>query len=1651
MEESGQDQSQAGQGDTQRHAVPVWSRRGRDPLRPRSRSRVLNADAGLGEGNYLLAIPLLILPGRKLNVSLTLYYNSQVWTGRSRSLSFDQDHGWPAPGWSLGFGKAVADPYSVAALHPAAMLQDADGTQHPWSRGGKYGLHTVDGTLIDYGMYWRSKQGEAAYPNGTHVYYGAMNPGPGGSAADGNGTGNGNGGTGAVGYPAMYPAKIVDANGNVVDILYVNNTGPAIDRIQDTLGRDVQFHYDADQLLTAITAPGLNGATRTVVRFHYSPLKLVPQASPAQGIDAIFFPGTSTGYWFGDPDSYTADSGIITKVSERRAMAFDPGLTPYEQGSIMPGIVTHERRYDYPARLQDGLPNYKTMTESWEGMDSDPAVTSYVVQFAVFGQSHQIDTVYPDGTKVTQLMFNHPRQYDDGRLYQTMTYDLAGALMKKSVTTWGRGDYESPRITLTQVTDQLGQTTSTGYGYSSPVNQLVDVSEYDYPTIEGWSPLLRRTHIEYVADPGYANRHIFNLPALVQVYGPDGIVAARTEYEYDNQALVADPPGAGWLDPRSDYRGNITQITRYADAVTPANAIIETRRYDIAGNVLEVTGVGCQQSTYAYDRGKYYAYLAAVTCGAADPASPARLTRSYTYDFDTGLMLTSTDPNNRVTQNEYDPGTLRVRKMTLPTGAYIEYDYDDAGLSVVQTTHTAAGDIAMQMVTRFNGVGLVKRTEILTGGGASNAVSTQYDALGRQWKRSQPYRINEGVVPPLQWTEYTRDALGRVISVRRPDGSETIWYHDEQRRPTSASSAQGQTIRIQSPLILFQGRLVNGADRWFRTDALGALAEVVEPDAYESWPGGSVFGPGGTRTTYTYNALGLLLAVQGAQGQKRTFQYDSLGRLTAQYLPEKTATLDSAGTYVGPEGRWSDVFTYDKRSNLASHTDARGVKAIYDYAADPIDPIDPLNRLFQVSYALTGPPDPSIVPTAPVMYSYMEVGDLTRLYQVTMTAPVGGAQAVQEYAYDPQGRPASSSLAWTVPGMAIPALQLDYNYDTLSRPTSRIYPAQLGAAGRKQIDYTYGFAGELSRLRVDGADYASQLTYNPAGQVISVTVGPAGPRQTTETYEYDSATDLLASQRVLRGQTPLLHLGYTYWSNDQLAELIEGGGQRRFAYRYDALGRLRQMIKAAGPDGPEWGEEYTFDVYGNRTAVTASGTLNGAVAPPDGLPAVTYDPASNRITTPGFSYDAAGNQTRAQRADGSWLRYKYDQAGHLAQVADDSGQPLESYGYAADGARLVTMQGPNRTYYFWDQGGVIAEYTRGSQGAVAWSRSRVYLGNRILASFTPHPPGEAVNYHHPDRLGTRLITNNLDNTASEQTTLPFGTPMPNGSQNPVNPIFTTYDRNPITGLDYAVNRSYDPSLRFTQPDRIVAANLRDPQSLNLYSYVRNDPVNLTDPSGLDYVTVTECDEGDFVKMPDGTTAFVQTCTLYAYDLGSYSTDPGADPIVGASGGGGAGGAYAQPKDLGKYVLAHLGYRGPTLPQTTARPTSQIDIAALVLLGIGALEVAAAGGLAASGLWAGLDALFAGTDVATAGGGTLNNVLSAIEQQYAVSAPTTVEGAFDVVQQATASLGLEVGVMTEFSAAGMVLQNVGGVITTLTATGGITIVNAAGLVILQLGH
>ena len=1605
-------------------------------------------DEGAGSGNFQLAAPVLGLPGRGMNITLRLAYNSRLWNKAGSQISFDNDRGWPGPGWALGFGKIQS-----MGVSSGAMIVDADGTRHgfggtltQFSWGTSFVGHTADGTFIDYSCSSNTSgtatSAFARLPNGTAISYGA--PGAG----------------------AVYPTNIKDANGNYITITYVNNSGPRIQAIVDTLNRPVNFHYDANNFLTAITGPGLNGGTRTLVRLNYRQISLAysfsgltPQVTDSAPwvVNAIYYPATNTGYWFGDTDSYSS-YGMLAKVSERRNMSFT-AASLNEQGTITAtGSITREGLYSYPlSPSQSGgsgltnAPTYTSLTDRWtrDGVNIDEAVTTYSSQ--PNASPRTVTITLPNGTKSVQYSHNAPGTFRDGLVYQDQTLDASDNVLQSSIVTWAQGAYESPRPTRVEATNELSQMMATEYFYGSNYNQVTEVKNYGY----GGTSLLHVTRTQYENGANYTVRHIFNLPLVVEVFAADGTTrVSRTEYQYDGQPLAATPdvvhhdqafnPHAeeegfcfSGVDPNdpdctgncvlspsfpqcdgvcpeifscpysstTDYRGNLTQTTTFADAVNLTGEVTKTRRYDTTGNLVTAGDSCCGQSRFNYTVDAQYAFPLSETRGAStDPL--AQITTSTTYDFNTGLILSVTDANGRSSQTTYSPASLRLQTVTLPTGAHTDYSYDDAAMSVTETTylesHPAHTTIAQQNTKLLNGRGQVRQEKALSAANVWDFVDVAYDNMGRVSQQSRPYRTGGTV----QWSTRAYDALSRVISIQAPDGSTTQTFYNEDTKPSNASDAPGETMRLRDAW---------GRERWGRTDAQKRLVEVVEPDPSGS---GSVFDPGTLVTTYTYNTLGNLIATN-QDAQTRSFRYDSLGRLTAQKLAETAATLNDAGQYVVP-GTWGEVFAYDARSNLVSRTDARGVKTVYNYNGDP------LNRLQSVSWDTSGFGDTAnpIVPAATVTYQYRTKSSGSDLLDITQVSSVSTAGvSTESYMYDAEGRVSSKSLTFS----SRPSYPFvtDFIYDKVDRVEDVRYPAEYGngTQPRKVVHHTYDLASRLTSLSVDGAVHASNINYNADSQTTSLSVGAAGPNQILESYDYDQQTGLLANQTLARFSAPtnsLLSLSYDYAGTNgkrtgQLVKLINNlNNNKNVEYSYDALGRLIQTD--GGPSSaPTWTQTYVYDRYGNRTNTSASGfsaslnersnspstakadhqsggaqnqtvdvllagagqssgnslsllteqisrpsagprqtsnshhasrsapatssapqggpqvftdpnlqapgvtvktvhitelrtaindlrarlglspfswqtsltgfinadpilemrtALDQALGPPaapgyspglsqfqmvqavhiqelrnrvvaawtttsqipvDGHGNLAYDQATNRITTAGFEYDKSGNQVRALIPGGGSQRFQYDAANRLAKVkADDNVTVLASYTYGDSNERLSKEENGLRTYFACAG---TAEYTEsGSATTPAWSKSYVYFGERLLSTLTPNGSGgEFVQYHHPDRLGTRLVSNAQDTNYFEQAILPFGTALNAQSTGATNKRFTTYDRSAATGLDYAVNRHYDSQQgRFTQvdPAGMNATNLEDPQTLNLYAYCTNDPVNNSDPSGL---------------------------------------------------------------------------------------------------------------------------------------------------------------------------------------------------------------------------
>ena len=164
--------------------------------------------------------------------------------------------------------------------------------------------------------------------------------------------------------------------------------------------------------------------------------------------------------------------------------------------------------------------------------------------------------------------------------------------------------------------------------------------------------------------------------------------------------------------------------------------------------------------------------------------------------------------------------------------------------------------------------------------------------------------------------------------------------------------------------------------------------------------------------------------------------------------------------------------------------------------------------------------------------------------------------------------------------------------------------------------------------------------------------------------------------------------------------------------------------------------------------------------------------------------------------------------------------------YDPYGVRVARTQYGGDTVFLFAGGLPLAEY---GGGAAATNPSIEYitLGNQLIA----FRQGGTDIFFVRDHLSVRQVLADSSGTPTEEGHLPFGEAW-YGSPTNNKWFFTSYKRDGTIGDDDAQARRYQYIWgRFDSPDPIMG-NPADPQSWNRYTYVQNDPIDWTDPRGM---------------------------------------------------------------------------------------------------------------------------------------------------------------------------------------------------------------------------
>jgi RHS repeat-associated protein len=334
--------------------------------------------------------------------------------------------------------------------------------------------------------------------------------------------------------------------------------------------------------------------------------------------------------------------------------------------------------------------------------------------------------------------------------------------------------------------------------------------------------------------------------------------------------------------------------------------------------------------------------------------------------------------------------------------------------------------------------------------------------------------------------------------------------------------------------------------------------------------------------------------------------------------------------------------------------------------------------------------------------------------------------------------------------------------------------------------------------------------YNAAGRLASMTP----PGQSAVTYAYD------ADGRLMTETQGSLTATFSYDADGRLsAETMPDGITADYAY---AAGELTEIDYWKGASTLVGNVTYGYDVNGQRVA--EGGTLVHAVLP-TAQSGSTYN-ADNQLTSFGgktYSYDADGNLL----SDGT-NTYTWNARNQLISVSGPSG--TSTLGYDPLGRQVATTVGGVTTTFAYQESQLISE--KGSNGTNA-----AFLNgpDGPLARIDNSTAGAgAVQSYLPDALDSTLaLVTSAGQIAASYSYDLFGnaTSSVSGDANPLRYTGLISGSVMPAGLQDNGARDYSPATgQFISADPTGASGSGD----NLYAYAGGDPVDNSDPTGLQW-------------------------------------------------------------------------------------------------------------------------------------------------------------------------------------------------------------------------
>ncbi|WP_106976953.1 polymorphic toxin-type HINT domain-containing protein [Streptomyces sp. NRRL S-920] len=901
-----------------------------------------------------------------------------------------------------------------------------------------------------------------------------------------------------------------------------------------------------------------------------------------------------------------------------------------------------------------------------------------------------------------------------------------------------------------------------------------------------------------------------------------GDVVADTATVYD------DPSVTTWSASQTPTKGEATWTGR-AKAYTIGNTATwqktSTTSYDTLGRPLVIKDINdLATSTTAY------------TPTAAGPLTSTSITNAKQHkattavDFATGASVKATDPNDKVTETEYD-SLGRVTKVWLPnrstvlgkTPNYV-YDYKvtSKDLSWVSTGSLKGDGSGYNTAYEFyDSLLRPRQTQTPTPVGGRLVSLTLYDdrglavsAQGDIWDDTSPPSATavqtEGSQAPVQ-SDTTYDGAGRATKAVTKNYGVTRW--------TTRTTHTGDTVATSAP--------TGGQATAEVTNALGQLTQRREYGGPQ--PTGTDF----TTTDYTYTPAGQQKTLTGPDEAKWTYGYDLFGRQVTSDDPDKGTTRT----------------TYDSLDRPVTTTDEEDRKLITEY--------DDLNRrtgLWQTDRTNANK-------LAAWTFDLLAKGQ-----QDTAVRYDGGAtgkaytQKVTQYdsLYQVMGNQLTLPDDDPLVKAGVPktfsfttGYRLDGTISQASEPAVAGLPAET-------VGYTYNATGQ--QLKSVGANgYLSNAVYSPQGDLRQHALGVSSASSAKKAYlnyDYEPGTRRLTRSYVtddVHGYMPQ-ELKYTQDDAGNVTSIFDAttqGGTAKPDYQCFTYDGHRRLAEA-------WTPKTADCASAGRTAANIDGAAPYWTS-------YAYNQAGQRKTetqhagsgdkTTNYTYRTTQNQPHPlvkTETAGKTQTYTYDKTGNTTSRPDGSAQ--QSLTWNTEGKLARTAEGPAQTDYLYDADGqLLIRRAKGDGDTVLYlgatevrltakgtaktlSGSRYYTANGqtiAVRTTTPGASGTELSFLAADHHGTASLA--LDATTyvtTKRYTTPFGAPRGEKAANwPDDKAFLGKPADTATGLTHVGAREYDPRTgQFLSLDPLMQTDIH--QTLNGYTYGAQNPLSNADPSGL---------------------------------------------------------------------------------------------------------------------------------------------------------------------------------------------------------------------------